>query len=257
MTAGSRTEQLDLQGAADALGVHYQTAYRWVRSGKLPAVVVGGHYQIDPLDVEEVARRREAPTRPPAPSPARVGRDADRVYEALIDGDEPTVDRVVQRLLAEGLSATDICQHVVAPGLRRIGEAWASGHVTIWVEHRASAIVEGTLAGIAPNPRGRRRGTAVVAALAGDRHSLPTMMATIALRDDNWRVQQLGADTPLEELLDFCAGREIDLVVLTVTTDEAAAAASEAARRLGAEGVSVLIGGPGRSLDELVEEARR
>jgi len=257
MTADRRSAHLDLQGAADALGIHYQTAYRWVRSGKLPAVVVDGHYQLDPHEVAEVARRREEPARPPAPSPARVRREAERVHEALIDGDEPAVERSVQRLLAEGLSATDICQHVLAPSLRLIGEAWAGGRVTIWVEHRASAIVEVALAGIMPNPRGRRRGTAVVAALSGDRHALPTTMATIALRDDNWRVEQLGADTPPEEVLDFCAGRDVDLVVITVTTDEAAVAAWEAAERLEAEGLTVLIGGPGRSLDELVEAARR
>ena len=31
---------LELQAAANALGVHYQTAYRWVRSGRLAAELV-------------------------------------------------------------------------------------------------------------------------------------------------------------------------------------------------------------------------
>ena len=56
-------EQLDLQTAADELGVHYQTAYRWVRSGKLPARVVGGRYQVDRSALTAVESARISPAR--------------------------------------------------------------------------------------------------------------------------------------------------------------------------------------------------
>jgi excisionase family DNA binding protein len=32
---------MDLESAAAVLGVHYQTAYRWVRTGVLPVAKVG------------------------------------------------------------------------------------------------------------------------------------------------------------------------------------------------------------------------
>jgi excisionase family DNA binding protein len=35
---------VDLQTAAARLGVHYQTAYRWVRDGSLPAMKRGTTY---------------------------------------------------------------------------------------------------------------------------------------------------------------------------------------------------------------------
>jgi MerR family transcriptional regulator, light-induced transcriptional regulator len=38
------SEPIELAEAADRLGVHYQTAYRWVREGRLPAVRVRGRY---------------------------------------------------------------------------------------------------------------------------------------------------------------------------------------------------------------------
>ena len=37
---GSREPDLTLQEAADLLGVHYMTAYRYVRTGRLPARTV-------------------------------------------------------------------------------------------------------------------------------------------------------------------------------------------------------------------------
>ena len=42
---------LTLQQAADKLGVHYMTVYRYVRTGKLPATRVGGGWQVDPDDL--------------------------------------------------------------------------------------------------------------------------------------------------------------------------------------------------------------
>ena len=37
---------IELRDAAAELGVHYQTAYRWVRSGQLPATMVAGKYAV-------------------------------------------------------------------------------------------------------------------------------------------------------------------------------------------------------------------
>ena len=47
-------DEMELQTAADALGVHYQTAYRWVRSGRLPARLIGGKYVVTRHDVDAV-----------------------------------------------------------------------------------------------------------------------------------------------------------------------------------------------------------
>ncbi len=48
--------QLDLQAAADELGVHYQTAYRWVRNGRLEAELVGGRYLVSRDDISQLIR---------------------------------------------------------------------------------------------------------------------------------------------------------------------------------------------------------
>jgi excisionase family DNA binding protein len=41
---------MDLREAAGALGVHYQTAYGWVRQGVLPARKVGRGYEVSEAD---------------------------------------------------------------------------------------------------------------------------------------------------------------------------------------------------------------
>lgn len=248
--------QLDLQAAADELGVHYQTAYRWVRSGRLKAKLVGGSYVVAPEDVAAVDEARRTPKDPAAPSASRIGRSADRVHDMLVSGDEVAVGKIARRLITEGSSIVDLVQVVFVPSMCRIGQSWHDGELTISVEHRASAIAERILGELAPNPRGRRRGTAVVVAVSGDRHSLPTTMAAIALRDDNWHVQHLGADLPADEIIQFCANRDVTVAVVTVTTPDAAKLANITANRLRLAGTPTIVGGPGRTLDDLIEQAR-
>lgn len=249
-------EPLDLQRAADELGVHYQTAYRWVRNGKLPAQLVDGRYQVAKDDISEVSARRTAPQVPPPPSANRTARAAERMHGALVTGDEAVVRSIATGLIDEGASIVDVIQHVLVPPLVRIGADWHAGLLTIWVEHRASAIVERLLGGIAPNPRGRRRGTVMVAAVTGDLHSLPTSMAAVALRADNWWVEHLGANMPPDELVRFCEEHPVDVAVLSSTNPDTAELAADTADRLRAAGVGVVLGGQGRTLDHLIEQTR-
>jgi excisionase family DNA binding protein/PAS domain S-box-containing protein len=66
---------VNLKEAAARLGVHYQTAYRWVRSGELAAVRVGARYEVSDAAIHQfVAGRssvlRQAIPRPGADTPA-------------------------------------------------------------------------------------------------------------------------------------------------------------------------------------------
>ena len=248
---------VDLETAADQLGVHYQTAYRWVRAGLLRASLVEGRYCVEP---EVIARFAEQRSRPKRPSPRRprqgFNRLRGRFLEHLLGNEESEAHKLVRGLVDGGVSVSSVIEEVIAPAMVQVGERWAAGRLAIAEEHQATAIVERVLADNLPSPRGRRRGTVVVAALSGDRHGLPTLMATVALREDNWRVRHLGADLPTDELVRLCATQAVDLVVLTVTAAEAADAAQAVARRLEQLGVPVLTGRPGASLVELQRLAR-
>lgn len=242
--------------AAAELGVHYQTAYRWVRNGQLPATMVAGKYAVRRSDLEELAARRTRATPVAAPGPRRLDGQAERMYDALRGGDDPGARQVARRLVEEGTPVKDLITEVLSPPLRRIGQSWHDGEIPIWVEHRAAAIVERILGELTPSPRGRRRGTAMVAAVAGDLHSLPTAMAAAALRADQWRVEHLGANMPAEDLLAFCASHEVTVAVLSVTNASTAPVAQRVADQLREAGIPVVVGGGGRTLDDLVEEVR-
>jgi excisionase family DNA binding protein len=245
---------LDLTEAARELGVHYQTAYRWVREGALRAVKVGKSYRVQRRDLDRFVQRREQGT---APRPIQVrdwGHQVDRLHEALGTGDERAAVELVDRLVHGGLSPVELCDELLAPVLGRIGDDWANGGFTVADEHRASGICERLLTRL-PTRRTRVRGTAVVGTPAGERHALPAHMASIALRYDGWRVHDLSTDLPAGELAAFLERERPDLLVLSTTMpgNRAATAARTAADALG---IPVLIGQAGRRLDELLVAAR-
>ncbi len=237
--------------------MHYQTAYKWVRSGALPAGRVQGRYVLDPGEVAAFAARRSMPS--PAPDRRPRGgyeRLRRQMTTALSDGDERTARRLASDLIDNGVALTTVLQELLVPALMHIGSEWHAGRLPIWAEHRASAIVQRLLGEHDPNPRGRRRGTAMVAALSGDRHGLPTSMAAAALREDNWKVHHLGSDMPADELVHFCEQHEVDLAVLTVTTPTARTLADDTAARVEQLGTRALVGQPGSTLTELQSMAR-
>ncbi len=250
---------LPLREAADLLGVHYQTAYGWVRQGLLPAAKAGRSYQVNVADVYALGAQRATGT-PPRPE-LRVRNwqlQADRFYDAIVAGEERLARTRLERVAA-GVSFIELCERVVAPALRRIGDDWATGDVTIAVEHRASAICERLIAPLAARqPRGRPRGVAVTATPPGERHGLPALMAAGTLREDHWLVQHLATDLPANEVGRLAHDVAARLVVLSAVTEEGAEqGAAEAAQLAEAyPGLLVLAGRPGESLYDLRELTR-
>ena len=249
---------MQLRDAAEVLGVHYQTAYAWVRQGILPARKTGRGYDVSEGDVTALAARRASGT---APRPNIRVRDwaaqADRLYAAIASGDETLARHIFDRL-ARGVPLTELCERVISPALYRIGEDWASGRGTIAAEHRASAICDRLIAARTRQPQGRPRGIAVVSTPPGERHGLPALMATACLREDRWLVHHLAVDLPVNEVTGLARLAGASLVVLSSATTESARLARETADEItrSEAGLHVLTGQPGDTLSRLRQLAR-
>jgi len=249
---------MQLREAADALGVHYQTAYAWVRQGTLPARKTGRGYEVLDGDVLALAERRAAGTPPRLQVRVRDWpAQAVRLHDAIVSGDETLARHDFDRLAA-GVPLIDLCERIITPALRRVGDEWAAGELTIAAEHRASAICERLIAPCLQQPPGRPRGIAVTATPPAERHSLPALMAAACLREDRWLVHHLATDLPVAEVIGLALDTGADLVVLSSATAQTARAARRAAREIGfsAPRLRVLVGRPGDSLSQLLTLAR-
>jgi MerR family transcriptional regulator, light-induced transcriptional regulator len=206
------TEPISLREAARRLGVHYMTAYRYVRTGRLPARQSGQEWLIDPGDLPTV--RKQA-----ASGPGRRAR-RDRVpilMARLTAGDEAGAWRVIEEALTAGADAPGVYLDLLGPALREVGEAWAAGMISVAAEHRASAVAQRIIGRMGPRfaRRGRRRGTVVLGGPAGEQHSLPGAIVADLLRGQGFDVIDLGANTPAASFTETAgqAGRLVAVII--------------------------------------------
>jgi excisionase family DNA binding protein len=244
---------LTLQEAADLLGVHYMTAYRYVRLGLLPAHKPAGTWRVHPQDLEEF---RTIGTSPPGAIGAGSGATprhrapwAERLEHRLVAGDARGSWGVVEAALGAGTELDELYLDVLSPALTAIGDRWEAGELDVAIEHRASGIVMRILGRLGPRfvRRGRTRGAVVVGAPAGEHHSLPVAMLADLIRQGGWDVSDLGADVPAASFLH--AAHHVEGLVaigVSVTNPESLAAASEAIALLRSSAVAavpLVIGG--------------
>lgn len=241
--------QMTLQEAADLLGVHYMTAYRYVRLGQLAAFKVGGTWRVRRDDVE--ALRGDEST-PRVVSRKRVPW-SERLEQRLLAGDGGGAWGVIEAAMAAGAELHEVYLDVLSPAMASIGQRWERGEIDIAVEHRASGIAMRIVGRMGPRftRRGRSRGTVVVGAPAGERHNLPVAMVADLIRQGGWEVSDLGVDTPAASFV-HAARTTDDLVAvgISVTTPDCLDAAAEALGALReAFGNDVLLFVGGRAID--------
>jgi len=186
---------LTLHEVAEQLGIHYMTAYRYVRTGRLPAHKQGPTWMVSPADLEAfTTASAEAPPR------RGTGRAAypRRLEDRLIHGDEAGAWTVIDGALGTSLSPEQIYTDVLAPAMASIGDRWSRRELEIEDEHLATSIALRLIGRLGPrfSRRGRKRGTVVLGAPAGDAHGIPVLMVGDLLRSRGFDVIDLGANTP-------------------------------------------------------------
>lgn len=106
---------------------------------------------------------------------------------------------VAQQLALRGLRA--FAEEVVLPLAQSVGDLWALGKIPIAGEHLASEVVLHALKGGLRMSRGM--GPLVVSAcLPGERHEWGFLATLALIQEDGWRIQYLGADLPVEEVVE-------------------------------------------------------
>jgi MerR family transcriptional regulator, light-induced transcriptional regulator len=153
----------------------------------------------------------------PAPAVSDPGAALRRALDAF---DEPAAQAALDRLLAD-LSIPAVLRDVVLPYLADLGERWQRGMASVAMEHFASNLIRGRLAGLARGWGGGQGPQALLACPPGEMHDLALMMFGIVLHHNGWRIDYLGADTPAGELARAADISRPDLVVLAATRPQA------------------------------------
>ncbi len=180
------------------------------------------------------------PEPPDASIPQHFGDELERALDRLDDGAaHSALDWLFSRFATE-----TVLRDVVLPYMRGLGERWERGEDVIAAEHFASALLRGRLLGLARGWGAGGGPLAMLACVPGDQHDIGLICFGLALRGHGWRINFLGADTPLETLA--AAGELLSpaLVVMAACVEERALAAAPTLAKL-ARTTPMAIGGAG------------
>jgi methanogenic corrinoid protein MtbC1 len=155
------------------------------------------------------------------------------------------------------ISVPDLYTLVLGPFLAHIGSSWSHGKESVWEEHLASHVVLTIVEALYPTvlriaaevpPTGK---TVLLACPPRERHEIGLRMLSDRFELAGWSVTNLGADTPLLEIVGAALATRADLVALSVSTVfervELRGFIDSLRREL--PGVRIVVGGPAFSRD--------
>lgn len=237
---------LTITRVAEELGVHYMTAYRYVRTGLLPGAKSGNTWVVSRDSLRDFVSK---PPAQPGRGHRQLGRQVEPIINALVRGDERGAWRIAKALQSAGCGIEELCTELFAPAMAKIGADWAAGERTIADEHRASVVLPLLLGRLrsTPLPSGRKRGVIIVGCPPEEDHGIPAAIFSLLLERQRFDVDNLGGNTPPSTFAEAaqCVEKPI-AVVFSVTVNAGLKNLSEcvAAVRSVQPTTQLLAGGP-------------
>jgi len=203
------------------LGVSEASVKRWADSGLLPVEkTAGGHRRFRPEDIAAIRRtgaseeaqsllKKSSAARLSA-QPAQVqelgpGREAalvEETFRVLVDRADEELSALFVNLHLHGQTIAAIADRFLCPAMRRVGDLWQSGELSVAQEHIATLTAMRGLRALEramglPEEKGM---IALCCSVEEDFHELPVRLATLTLEAGGFDVLDMGMSTPFSAL---------------------------------------------------------
>ena len=138
---------------------------------------------------------------------------------ALLAGDRLTCRTAFAAWLDAGVDLRTLYQDLVQRSLYDVGVLWERGRVSVATEHLATAITESLLNLAYPRlfNQPHTGQSAVVTCVANEYHQIGGKMVADLFDLNGWRGYFLGANLPLQDLLDLIKAKRPDAVAMSLT----------------------------------------
>lgn len=275
-------KNLTSKEAARALGASEASVKRWADGGLLPSEkTAGGHRRFRPEDVARFKRENGGASSAAlrrvragadvavssraagragsveAESGASVEASVDSLFDALTRGDAEETSALLVKSYLGGRTLAFIFDELLSAAMRKIGDLWHQGDLTVAEEHlatRAAASALQTLDKVVAEPEPNNL-LAVCCGAEDDFHELPLQCAELILKHEGWEVLSLGTNTPFYSLTQMVVRLHPRLVCVASTIlgqrERAAREFGELRAAAGRVGASIALGGAGFADDNV------
>ncbi len=143
-----------------------------------------------------------------------------RVYlESLLTGSRIECEKAVKDFRKGNHSIIELYENVFKTSLYKIGELWEYNKISVAVEHMATTITEGIMNELYPEIISLRRLSKkiVISCVENEAHQVGSKMVADIFEKNGWDTYYLGANTPINELNEFCNLTKPDLIGLSLS----------------------------------------
>jgi hemerythrin-like metal-binding protein len=139
--------------------------------------------------------------------------------ERLLQCDQRGCGHIVQRLLAEGISFENLYVDLFQRAMYHTGDLWMKNRISVATEHLITAITLNMMTLVHPvlvdSPRSGKK--AVVTCVGSELHQIGAQMVSDTLELHGWNSYFLGANTPVEDLLELIDEKQPEVLCLSVS----------------------------------------
>lgn len=175
-----------------------------------------------------------------------------RILNAIVDGDPDGAVAATREALASGLEPMTVIDAGLVPGMRIVGERFASGEYFLPNLIVSANGMKQAMQVLEPELRARHQqlasaGTVVIGTVKGDIHEIGKSLVATMLSANGFTVHDLGVDVPTERFVSVTRDTGATLVglsALLTTTMNVQQQVIDALRAAGLQGrVKVMVGG--------------
>ena len=149
---------------------------------------------------------------------------AARLYQAFVSQDPSSAIAVIEKVRAGGVSQDELFDSLFAPAMSLLGGAWASGAIDEYTFTQASVVAEQITSFVTPAASGHDTGiTVIIGSMHRDYHAIAKNTIGAALKEDGYRIVDLGVDVRPAEFLERI--EETGARIIIVCAEMAATAA--------------------------------
>ena len=169
--------------------------------------------------VREAAAAGEALRGPSSPRPSQYEAEIREYMDSLFQRDSRKPVYLVQKFTQAGIPLSNIYVEILAESMRRVGDLWHKGEITVDTEHYCTSVTQMAMAQMYPLLfEGERKNKVLLCACPGtELHEMGARMVADLFEQDGWDSIYLGAAVPEDALLDAIEANRPDLVALSVT----------------------------------------
>jgi len=136
--------------------------------------------------------------------------------EAIVNLEEDIAIALANKAITDKLNLLEVIEQGYADGIRRVGELWEEGDYFLPELMMGARIMQNCLNLITPHLQNETErvtlGTVIIATIEGDIHSIGKTIVASMLRAYGFKVHDLGADVPIEKIIDEAIEKNADII---------------------------------------------